>query len=257
MSDVPVPLSSLANRYPILRPQPSGELQELYSDNVGPHGFNLAEIDRIKVPSGGATSWTLATLDGDSLVREFEGIVVAWRVARAYWKVPLSEGGGQKPPDCVSKDGFTGAGDPGGACLQCQFARFGTSSKGAGQACKMVRENLIIMPGQLVPVLLRIPPTSLRPATRYFNKLLSAQINYWAATTRFKLEVATNKTGTQYSRIVFELAGKLSDHERKIMRGYHLRMKGELEGADVSQDLSEDTRQSGALDDEVPEWARS
>jgi hypothetical protein len=229
-----------SSRYPILQPTSTGEMQEIMNANVGPHGFSLGDLDRIKVPAGGATSWTVTTLDGDSMVKEFEGIIVAWRVARAYWKISLNEGGGQRPPDCVSKDGFRGVGEPGGDCQKCPLAKFGTSGKGAGQACKMVRENLILMPDSTVPVLLRVPPTSLRPAQRYFLRLMSARVPSWGVITRFRLETASNKQGTQYSRIIFELAGQLSAGEREIMRAYHGKMTGALEGADVAQDFGDD-----------------
>ena len=247
-------VTPLAEKYPVLAPAGTAELAELLNDNVGSAGFKPADLDRIKIPSGDMRSWVIDRVDGLDVVPEVEGIIVAWRMTRAYWKSDTSGGGA--PPDCVSKDSITGAGDPGGVCAQCPFASFGTGKGGFGQACKQMRELLIILPGQIMPVFLRVPPTSLQNAGKYFLRLASKRINYWAAITRFKLESATSKGGIKYARAVFELAAQVGDEERARMRSYHLQMQNVLNAMEIAADLAEESgRPSGPRapgDDDIP-----
>ena len=217
------------SEYPLLRLGTARELLSVFRDNLGSEGLSPQNLQRIKVPAGGLLHWQVATPEGEEMLKEIEGIILAWRPARLYWKKSMDEGGGKKPPDCVSKDAFIGVGDPGGHCNVCPNAQFGTSQKGHGQACKQVRQMLVVLPGETLPHLISIPPTSLKPAGQYFMMLLGRAIPYWAVTTKLRLEKATNEGGIAYAKVQFFQGRVLSPQERELLGPYHEQMQKMLD----------------------------
>jgi len=112
----PAAQSEIVEAYPLLRPGAVTNLLEVLRDNVGEAGIQALDLPRIKVTPGGSTIWLIATLEGEESTKTVEGVFLGWRNARIYWKKAMNEGGGKQPPDCTSRDGFVGIGDPGGAC---------------------------------------------------------------------------------------------------------------------------------------------
>lgn len=219
--------------YPLLRAEGREELLEVFHDNLGDAGLSSLDLPRIKVPSGGALSWNVRSAEGEESVRELEGIVLAWRPGRLYWKKAIGEGGGRKPPDCTSTNGFIGIGDPGGECSYCAYSKFGTSTKGHGQACKQIRQLLFVRPGEILPHLISVPPTSLKACSEYFLMLLGRQIPYWSVVTRLRLEKASNEDQIEYAKVQFALGQTLAREEREELRPFHDRMKQLLAPAPI------------------------
>jgi hypothetical protein len=129
--------------------------------------------------------------------------------ARRYWAEGLDGGAsGGKPPDCASDDAVTGYGDPGGVCRRCPLGEFGSDTKGGrGQACKQARLLFVLLPGELLPAVVSLPPTSLKSARSYFLQRASKGIPFYGIVTRFRLETEKNKDGIAYSRVAMEQAG--------------------------------------------------
>jgi hypothetical protein len=239
----------------------------LIEDNLGTQAPSVLNLPRIRIPSGGGLALRIDTPAGEESVKEATGVIISWRRARVYYQMPAGRGG-KKPPDCSSTDGLTGIGDPGGECRNCRHARFGSAvgpsgAPTAGQACKEVRQLLILLPGKVLPHLLNVPPTSVKAFTQYTMTLLSAQVAYWAATTRIIVEKATNESGVEYAKIVFRLERQLEPGETAALRPYHERMKEALvsslaDGTPYEvEDEPRTERQhrpllSGSSDDEVP-----
>jgi hypothetical protein len=195
----------------------------VFKKNIGNSPLSTLDLPRIKVAPGKLLLWELT---GDETEREIEGIILAWRQGRLYWKqAPDEPGAKKKPPDCTSQDGFTGIGDPGGECMKCPYAKFGTAQKGRGQACKQIRQLLIIRPGLALPYLLAIPPTSIRPAMQYFMLLYSRLIPYWGVVTKIKLEKAENEAGIAYGKMVFSLDRVLTPQEQDVLLPYQEKME--------------------------------
>jgi hypothetical protein len=219
--------------YPLLEnPQAMPKILRLIDENLVGGNFSPFNFSRIKVPSGNDTEFKVETASGVERHSSLTGVITAFRAARAYWKRPYGTGR-SGPPDCSSKDGFLGEGDPGGRCTDCPFAAFGTAhspdgSGGPGTACKELRQLLVLLPGQMLPHLLAIPPTSLANFTKYSLNLISAGASYWAVTTRMALESATSQGGVPYARIRFTLYGSLPDNEAQLLAPYHERMRGLL-----------------------------
>jgi hypothetical protein len=222
-----MPDTETGMEYPLLDATHMENMLKVFEENVGPNGVSEMELPRIKCPTGGQTTWMIQTADGEEALREIEGIVLSWRLARVFWRKSLDEQGGRgvSPPDCVSRDGFYGVGDPGGKCSDCPYARFGSSSKGRGQACKQMRQILLVRPGESLPHLLNVPPTSLRNASQYFLMLAGRQVPYWGVATKIRLERATNENGVSYARLVFSAGRRLMPNELQVLHPYHEQMR--------------------------------
>ena len=211
MSTLPA-TAVLEQLYPVLTKTP--ELyHEIIQANLGSGQLSVFDLERIRIPTGGGTSWTIASLDGDHEARDFEGIILHWREPRAYWRSSFDATGGGTPPDCSSDDGIRGIGTPGGACETCHLARFGSDDNGRGQACKQMRMLFVLLPGNFLPAVMLLPPTSLAACRKFFLRLTSLEIPYYGVLTKFSLEKTKNKQGIAYAEVRFGVARKLQPEE--------------------------------------------
>lgn len=223
-------------------------ITEALASNVGTGNLSEFDLPRIKMPAGGATTWIVPTLDGEASEPFVEGVIVLARDTRAYYAKPIAESGGGQPPDCASTDGVTGTGEPGGACIACPLAKYGSAPGGRGQACKQMKQLFVLRGSQLLPEVLTLPPTSLRAAKQYMLKLTSQGMPYFTVVTRIGLERTKNAQGIAYSRATFAFVRKLSPAEIERARQYHEMLKPLVQRMPVEMDA--ELRQQG--DDEVP-----
>jgi hypothetical protein len=166
----------------------------------------------------------LEGLEGPKEFKVLEGVIVAWKDTRQYYASNFSDGGSQ-PPDCSSQDSITGMGDPGGACFDCPFSKFGsTETGGKGQACKQTRLLFILREFDVLPLVLVVPPASLKPLQKYMLQLASRSLPYFGVVSKFSLEKTKNDQGIAYSRIVPSLANTLGveDVERFKLFGSNI-----------------------------------
>jgi hypothetical protein len=208
------------------------DIRETMDINVGDSGLTVGDFERIKVPAGGGTAWTIQTLDGEQMVKELSGIVVAWRDTRAYWSVPIEESEGNMPPNCYSLDARTGIGKPGGNCHTCPFAEFG--SDGEGQACKLVRQLFLVRENNLLPEVVHLPPTSIKPARQYFLRLASRGVPCYTVVTNIGLEKTKNSQGIVYSRATLTSGGRLTPEQAARTKEYALMIEPFLKATPVT-----------------------
>lgn len=187
--------------------QKDSNIVEIVEENLGSEGVSSYDLDRVKIPAGGATAFEVPTLEGEESVKEIEGIIIFWKTARAYW--PEKFNGENNPPQCSSVDGEVGQGTPGGYCSKCPLAQFGSAENGKGQACKQMRQLFIVRENDILPLVLTLPPTSIKPAKQYFMRLASKGIKYTHAVTRITLEKAKSGEGITYSKAAFALVKQL------------------------------------------------
>lgn len=235
-TNLPAPIvSELALKFPIINPTSNQELREVLEANLGPGGLSERQLDRIKVPGSGATHWTVPGLNGEESAKELSGLIVGWRNARLYWKTPFNERGKTKtPPDCLSTDGFYGIGDPGGDCADCPLAQFGSDPKGGrGQACRQVRQLLLLRDDHILPEIITVPPTSIKPCSDYFARLGGQRIAYFAIVTHMRLERVQNPDGIDYARIVFSGGLRLSAAEKAAIQPFQQQMMAMLKPMDI------------------------
>jgi hypothetical protein len=232
---------ALALRFPILDPNSADEIRQIIEANIGPRGLKPQQFERIKVPSGGAQMWMVQTLDGEEAIKEMSGIVLAWTDSRIFYKIPFAERKGKGgPPDCTSKDGFYGIGDPGGECGHCPMAQWGSDPKGGrGQACKQVRRLLFMRGDHILPEMITVPPTSLKSAEQYFQRLVDYR-NYWNLITNLRLERTSNADGIDYARITFTAGERFGEAAKASLAPYQAQIAALLRNVEVDSDFEHD-----------------
>ena len=172
--------------------------RKILEANIGAGGVGLFDLERVKVPTGGITFWEVMVDGTPKPAEKLDVIVLAFRDGRQFWKEKYGVGE-SGPPDCSSMDLVTGTGDiwEGGkqACASCPYNQWGSAvddkgNPGAGKACSESRWMLCVRPGDLLPFLLRVPPSSLKAVRSAFLSLGSQRIPYWGVT----LELGLRKT---------------------------------------------------------------
>lgn len=168
-------------------------------------------FDRVKIPSGGGLAFEVPGDDPDSpdMVKELVGVIVDHHPINVYYRESYT--GGNEQPDCASDDGKVGDGDPGGDCSKCPLNQWGSDPDGGrGKACQNKRRVYILREGDLFPVLLSLPATSLKAFADFMAKrVLGKGRRSYEVLTRVTLKKATSGGGITYSQAQFAVAGTL------------------------------------------------
>jgi len=194
------------------------------------------DFDRVKVPAGGGTTWTIPTIEGDQDVKAFTGIIAYTQMRRSFWARGMEESGGGTPPDCSSADAMIGTGirweedtnEP-HDCSTCRWAMFGSDARGVGQACKQARFLFIQRDGQFLPLLLSVPPSSLKSVKQYLLQLAGRGKSAAEAVTRFELVKTKNQGGIAYSQVVPKLERYATPEETAAAKGIGAVLRGVLD----------------------------
>lgn len=234
-TDAPTALAVVGNQeFAILKAEP-GKLPALIKDNLGDDNLSAFDLDRIKIPAGGGTAYEVPSLDGETMEKDFAGVIIYHKGGRVYWAEEFTGQG--NPPDCASEDCITGFGNPGGECSQCPFGRFGSDPKGGkGQACKQLKQLFVMRPGDLLPVVVTLPPTSLGAARKFLLRLANNGLPFYAVLVRFSLEKTKNSNGIEYSRVVLSVAERLSPEQAERFKEIRDSLKPHLEQVSVGSD---------------------
>lgn len=146
-------------------------------------------------------------------ISKFIGVILHHSSTNAFWEKSFDESGGGTVPDCSSLDAIipVGGNCQNKNCSTCAKNQFGTAEKGKGKACKNMWRLHIMIPGQLLPKRLTLPPSSLGAVQDFLVLLLDRKIPYAAALIEFKLKEAFNKQGIKYSEIVFNPLKVITD----------------------------------------------
>jgi hypothetical protein len=181
-------------------------------------------FERIKIPGAGGTVYELPGEEaGESdAAKEFSAVILYHHPMFAYYRDKYT--GGNTPPDCLSYDGVTGSGFPGGDCAVCPCNQFGTGENGA-KACKNKRRLYLLREGEIFPLLLTLPNGSLKEFGRYVKRLLSRGRKSNAVLTRFSLTKATNAGGLVYSQAQFATERVLEPEEAELLRALSEQVK--------------------------------
>lgn len=187
-----------------------GNTAAIIAANLDGEKVGVNDLERIKIPSGGGLFLELPTLEGSEMVKEIEGILIYSAQGRGYWSNPDVTG---NPPECWSPNAIIGNGDPGGKCATCPLAAFGSAKRGNGQACKEVRNLFLLLPDRALPVVLKVPPTSIKAIKKYLMRLASFGVIYWNTKIKITLNATKNAEGTAYAEVVPVKGDSLSDDE--------------------------------------------
>lgn len=195
-------------------------LQETLGGRLRPY-----DLQRIVWPSGKATTWEIPTLGGETEpAKEIVAVPVLTTVTRQFWE-RKSVGADNTPPVCKSDDGERG--EPtergrelgaSGDCRTCPLAQWGPNN--TPPPCKERRDLYLLMEGQYFPMVLSIPPSSVK-VWREFVKPLSLQgIAPWTAVVRLKLTTATNPGGDPYALLKLEFVGRVPAEHKERLKAY-------------------------------------
>src|SRR5690606_22849787 len=127
-------------------------------------------FDRVKIPSGGGLAFEIP-LDDDEVdtVKEIVGVIVDHHRVNAYWPSAFS-----------GQEGKTGVALPGSevswagreqSCAPCPLNQWGSDEGGGGgKACKNMVRLYILREGDVFPLMLTLPPTSIKNWSNYLAK---------------------------------------------------------------------------------------
>jgi hypothetical protein len=212
----------------------TADLKEVLQENLGGQQLSAFELDRVKIPSGGGTMWEVPTLEGTEDAKAIEGVVIYFKDQNGYWKEDYD--GQNNPPDCMSNDTLVGIGNPGGECARCPLNQYGSDDKGKGKACKNMRTLFILREGDVLPLVLTLPPTSLKEARKYFLRLASKAVPYYGVVTEITLEKDKNEGGITYSKAKLTLKSRLDAGTVKKLKEFQESLRPALEAVKVDQE---------------------
>lgn len=190
-----------------------GALAEAIAEEMD--GLGSIPFDRVRIPSGGGIAFEVPGEDEENpdSATELVGVILYHHPVNAYWKEKFT--GGNEQPDCSSYDGKQGVVRETGECkdcASCPYNQFG--SDGAGKACKNVHRVYILREGNPIPLILSLPPTSLKYMRDYIGKrILLKGLRSYQAVTKITLKKEKSAGGITYSRAAFEFVSKLSEEQ--------------------------------------------
>ena len=213
------------------------------------------EFPRIKFPSGGLLAFEVPGDDGEpDVAKELIGVIVDHVRSNTYWKESFD--GTTNAPDCNSADGRTGVAPVEARvpwagrsqnCATCSLNQWGSGANG-GKACKNMQKIYMVREGEILPLEITIPPSSVNAWINYTVQLTSKVKPIDGVVTRIKLKKAISKGGIEYSEGVFQKVADLSDIEHKQIRAYSSSLRASIRNVQpqVQQSVQVDE------DEEIP-----
>lgn len=192
----------------------------------------LADMDRIpygriKIAAGGVNIFQVFEPGDDEATpaQTVEGVIMLSHKANGLWSKPFGSSDASKVPDCSSPDGVIGTRTDTGECIECAscpYNEYGTArgGEGRGKACKNLRRLYIMRRGDILPMVMSLPPTALSAYDSYRTKVMLGRKKMASVMTRISLKSASNKDGVAYSTPIFEAVGVLNGAEAEAMRQY-------------------------------------
>jgi hypothetical protein len=205
-----LPANSEQFQFPLAQNNPA-------EDDLGENmeGVNL-DFDRVKIPAGGGLTFEVPGDDPDNpdTVRELVGVIIDHHLTRTYWE-NQEYTGESRQPDCTSPDGKIGIGEPGGDCRTCPMNQWGSAAVGRGKACRAQRVIYFLREGTGLPIILTLPPTSLRNFDNFLSKRIVGQgRRTYGVVTKITLKKTTTKNNITYSQAQFSVDRDLTPPEK-------------------------------------------
>ena len=230
-------------------PALTGEMGEIFKEEMD--GLSV-EFDRVKIPSGGQLAFEVPgeTEDVD-YVKELIGVIVDHHPVNSYW--PESMSGENNPPDCSSNDGKYGEGDPGGDCATCYHNKWGSGANGKGKACKNMHRVYVLREGEMFPLLLTLPPTSIRNFSGFMAKrIVGKGRRSYQVVTKITLKRVESSGGHSYSQAQFAVAGLLDADLTEATRQFSENMKKFTRSVEVAEDEYINGNGAEVKDEDIP-----
>lgn len=214
----------------------SNNALDVIRENLKNQPLSLDLFDIVKSPSGGSTVFSVPGLTGEEAEKELTGIVLDYTTPRAYWGTPDPVEG--TPPVCMSQNSIVS--HDGKACYSCPFNDFGSKDgESNAKACKESVLLFLLRPGNVLPLLVRVPVTSKPRFLKYTARLAGNLVPVNSVVTKITLEKATSKAGKPYALFNFEAVSLLAPQEVEHAKAYARQLMDSVNAAEVMPDLAE------------------
>lgn len=227
----------------------------------------LADMDRlpygtVKIAAGGANVYQVFEPGEEEpdTQKDFEGVIIMSHKSNGYW--PNAFSGENSAPDCYSNDGVTGTIAATGECRNCEdcpLNQYGSAvgqngNAGRGKACKNMRRLYIMRRGDILPMVMTLPPTALGAYDKYRTKIMMSRKKMMAVMTKFTLKTEKNGDGIKYSVPVFDAVGSLNPSEAAAVAAYAASFQASAVRVAVSaEDAGSATAKFTPTDEAFPE----
>ena len=233
-------------QYAVLDPERAAEAMQVVTENLsdmGAGGLTWLDLPQVRVPGAGGIAFVRENEAGEEdTYKTVTGVIVFTRQVRTYHSKPFGEGAERTPPDCTSDDCVKGHGQPGGSCMDCPLAEWGSAGGDRrSQACRQRRIIGVLEPDAFLPTMVIAPPTSLRTAKEYIIQKLTARGTPFSGVTT---EIGLKKVDATppYSVLTFRASAVLSTQQRAAMAEYARSIKaslGSFDPATVADDAAQ------------------
>ena len=214
----------------------SNNALDIIRENLKNQPLSLQLFDVVKSPSGGATVFSVPSLTGEEAEKELTGIILDYTTPRAYWDTPDPVEG--TPPVCMSQNSIVSS--DGKACFSCPYNDFGSKDgESNAKACKESVLLFLLRPGNVLPLLVRVPVTSKPRFLKYTARLAGNLVPVNSVVTKISLEKATSKAGKPYALFNFEAVSILSPQEAEHAKAYARQFMDSVNAAELMPDLAE------------------
>ena len=232
VSSPTAPMAPVSSGYAAL----SNNALDVIRENLKNQPLSLQLFDVVKSPSGGSTVFSVPGLTGEEAEKELTGIILDYTTPRAYWDTPDPIEG--TPPVCMSQNSIVF--HDGKACFSCPYNDFGSKDgESNAKACKESVLLFLLRPGNVLPLLVRVPVTSKPRFLKYTARLAGNLVPVNSVVTKITLEKATSKSGKPYALFNFEAVSLLSPQEAEHAKAYARQFMDSVNAAELMPDLAE------------------
>lgn len=215
-------------------------------------GLRLS-FTRIKIPGGGHLQFEIPSGNPDvpDYAPYLEGVILYSHNSNAYWPEG-SEYDDDQPPLCQSFDGKVGYGEPGGTCADCVLNQFGSDGNNKGKACKNMRMLYLLRSGEYMPLLISLPPTSIKPFKEFLNR---AFVYRRRATYGSLVQISLKKENNgsnDYSVATFRLVRDFQGEELSQIRAYANGFKEQIKLINIQRALINEEQRTNDCEYEIP-----
>lgn len=183
-----------------------------------------ARVPRVKMPTGRGKIFAVENFgEGDFETNEIVGIIIYQTPANAWWEAKFGSGGASVIPDCASHDGIKPSPEypklQSKDCASCPRNKFGSAvddsgNKMPGKACRNVKRLVILRADDpTIPVMLTVPPSSIKAFDDYMIRLRKEQRPYWSVATSLTLDTQRSKTNIEFPHLNFNPKGYVNDKD--------------------------------------------
>ena len=216
-------------------------VREILRENLGADDtFTVSDLTRVTIPAQTAIFEIDSGSGEPEHASKLEGVIVEQQRHRRYYRGAYDPAN-TDPPNCYSPDGNVGwgvrfaEGEANGEgphdCASCPLNQWGSATPREGQtesrgkACREGVDLYLLRRGGVLPMVLGIPPTSLRPLRRYMLGLANSETRFNEVETTVGVakgdaaSVATFQRGERLDDVTFQRVNVYRADIRALIAG--------------------------------------